>query len=1143
MSVDQRQALSAIKRFDQLIAYLRDELGWPISKDSFDDVDDLFYDFSAEELGIDPKTAAKIQEIKRLRPLSAKQPWGIFFVKFEPKKLPIVALRRILGQVARKKRASSNSSERTAWSADDLLFISNYGEGDERQISFAHFSQPTLSADLPTLRVLGWNNLDTPLHLDAVATELTNNLRWPEDDNDLELWRKSWSSAFKLGHNEVINTAKDLSIRLAELASNIRGRIKATLSIESESGPLTKLMKVFQSALVHDLNIDSFADMYAQTIAYGLLSARISDPAKKTVDDFTAQMRTSPFLKELLQTFLHAGGRKNVAGSPGIDFDELGVGDVVTLLNNANIEAVVRDFGDRNQQEDPVMHFFEGFLHAYDSKIRKDRGVFYTPQPVVSYIVRSIHEVLQSEFGLKDGLADTSTWGDMLKKFPESISLLMQGQDTEKNKIDLSSYFVQILDPATGTGTFIVEVIDLIHSTLMSNWQKEGLTPNQKNKAWNDYVPAHLLPRLHAFELMMAPYAIAHMKVGLKLAETGYKFKDNERLKIYLTNALEPWLNQMPLINFHALSEEAKSVNEIKQHTLFTVIVGNPPYSGHSSNNDVKEIVDKVHDYKKDYPELQKAGQGKWLQNDYVKFIRFSEILLTKSGVGILGFITDHSYLDNPTFKGMRRHLLDSFNSISITDIHGNSKKGEKTPSGATDENVFDITQGVAVSIFRKNFLKTLSRRHIDIWGSRKEKYSQLLFTAKSDQVDFSALPPFNLFRPQDITLDSEYQAGWALSDIFNKLGDPAPGIVTTHDEFAISWSKDDAIRKIRQFIATKSEKDAREIWKLCSQSQWNYALAKKELENSNFAEEIVPINYRPFDTRYTLFNSSVAVHRRDRLMRHILNKNNLVLITTRQQSEHSETWGRAFVSNLIFESSFISNKTKEINYGFPLWCDQSDGKNDLLSFDSGPSLNINENFISQLNVALNYSLYKKDSILDPAMGKKIFMYIYAILNSTVFRKKYANFLRLDFPRIPIIKNIDLFNQLSSMGEELVNISISQGELDMSAGTTFTGQQPVKIEKVSWSKNTIWLDKELTIGFKEIPEIVWKFEVGCYQVCEKWLKDRKGKTLTASELEAYQSILRKVAALIKLTKNIDNAIEDKGVWSQLFLCAPLKTGS
>ena len=303
-----RDALRDIRSFPSLIKFLRDELDWPISSDDFEE---LTFDYTPEELGIDTANAAKIQEIKRLRPLSVTQPWGIFFVKFEPKQLPVVALRRILSRVVMKKRASANSADRAAWQMDDLLFISNYGDGEERRISLAHFCQDKQKNDLPTLMVLGWDNLDTPLHLDNVAEKLSEGLSWPDDEEDTKRWRESWQSAFTLRHREVITTSQALAVRLAELARAIRDRIKTVLSIETDNGPITKLMTGFKEALVHDLDADGFADMYAQTIAYGLLSARIEHPEGRTADDFAAQMPiTNPFLKELMETFLDVGGRK-----------------------------------------------------------------------------------------------------------------------------------------------------------------------------------------------------------------------------------------------------------------------------------------------------------------------------------------------------------------------------------------------------------------------------------------------------------------------------------------------------------------------------------------------------------------------------------------------------------------------------------------------------------------------------------------------------------------------------------------------------------------------------------------------------------------------------------------------------------------
>ena len=630
---DQRDAIRNIRTFPQLIKFLRDELEWPIESDDFEE---LTFDYTPEELGIDTASAAKIQEIKRLRPLSASQPWGIFFVKFEPKRLPVVALRRILSRVVLKKRASANSADRAAWQADDLLFISNYGEGTERQISFAHFSQDGEKADLPTLKVLGWDNRDTPLHLDDVAGTLHEKLAWPEDDKNAKRWREQWRSAFTLRHGEVITTSKDLAVRLADLARAIRDRIQTVLAIETENGPITKLMKAFQQALIHDLTADDFADMYAQTIAYGLLSARVAHPAHDTADAVATHIPvTNPFLKELMETFLHLGGRKRKdRGGDGIDFDELGVSEVVELLDAANMEAVVRDFGDRNRDEDPVIHFYELFLKEYDAKKRMQRGVFYTPQPVVSYIVRSVHELLQIEFGLEDGLASTVTWGEMFAKHTD-----LKIPDGAKS----DDPFVVILDPATGTATFLVEVIDVIYRTLTAKWKQQRLTDAQQRDAWNDYVPKHLLPRLHGFELMMAPYAIAHMKIGLKLYETGYRFGSDERARIYLTNALEPPSGddkQMSSRNGCRRSRmKPSAVNAIKRDQRFTVVIGNPPYSFTSQNLEMSLRI-WVEPYRSinGVPIKEKGAlqAEKAIQDDYIKFMRFAEWQITSTASGIV---------------------------------------------------------------------------------------------------------------------------------------------------------------------------------------------------------------------------------------------------------------------------------------------------------------------------------------------------------------------------------------------------------------------------------------------------------------------------------------------------------------------------
>ena len=458
MPAPQGERLRSIKTFPKLVEYLRDDLDWPIESDNFDD---LTFEYEAEELGLDAATAVKVRKAHQLRPLRTNQPWGIFFLDFEPKKLPVVVLRRILGALVKKKRRSANKADRKVWELNDLLFISAYGESAHRDLTLAHFAESPEHGDLPILRVLGWDDEDTALHLEHAHQTLREKLRWPDDGTPLETWRKTWATAFTTRHGEVIATSKALAIRLAELASQIRKRANSVLKFENENGPFRKLYHGFRDALIHDLSDDDFADAYAQTVAYGLLSARMSRPAGLVTDDIVQMAPgTNPFLEELMKSFLTVGGRNDT-----LDFDELGVTEVTEMLRQANMEAVRNDFDDKNPREDPVIHFYESFLKEYDAQKRMERGVFYTPRPVVSFIVHSVHELLQREFGLADGLADIATWGEMLQrrtglKLPDGV------KPTDP--------FVTILDPATGTGTFPVEVIEVIHETMTAKWHRQG---------------------------------------------------------------------------------------------------------------------------------------------------------------------------------------------------------------------------------------------------------------------------------------------------------------------------------------------------------------------------------------------------------------------------------------------------------------------------------------------------------------------------------------------------------------------------------------------------------------------------------------------------------------------------------------------
>ena len=1144
MTTDHRERLAGIRRFDQLVAYLRDELGWPIDSDDFEE---LTFEYTPDELGIDAKNAAKIQEIKRLRPLAPGQPWGIFFVKFEPKRLPVVALRRILGQVALKKRASANTSERQAWAADDLLFVSNYGEGGERQIAFAHFSRPRDARDLPTLKVLGWDDRDTPLHLDAVARDLTTYLVWPDNEDAIDAWRERWRAAFKLRHGEVITTSKQLSVRLAALARAIRDRIRMALEIESESGPLTRLMKAFQAALVHDLDEASFADMYAQTIAYGLLSARIADPTQRTADDLAAQMRTNPFLKELMETFLRAGGRRGAAGSLSIDFDELGVSEVVGLLDQANMEAVVRDFGDRNPREDPIIHFYEDFLAAYDRKQKVSRGVFYTPRPVVSYIVRSVDELLRSEFGLTRGLADTTTWGEMAERHAD----LKIPPGTSR-----AQAFVQILDPATGTGTFLVEVIDCIRQTMVAQWQAQGHRGKRIDALWNDYVPKHLLPRLHGYELLMAPYAIAHLKIGLKLYETGYRFESGERARVYLTNALEPAGGEQFALSFlPALAREAKVVNEIKQNQRFTVVIGNPPYSGVSSN--MGPWIDGLLKGRSPdgtatasyyHVDGQPLGERKvWLQDDYVKFIRLSQWLLDSAGIGVHGYISNHGYLDNPTFRGMRWSLMQSFDRVHVLDLHGNLKKKEAPPEGGRDVNVFDIQQGVAIGLFTKVVRAHKQICHADLWGKREQKYEWLV-DHRSDGTEWTEsdpAPPFCLFKPRS-DLRSEYAAGWKITDVFPTHG---VGAVTARDSMTVDFDANALWERVKTFSALAPEK-ARATYGLGRDARdWRVATAQADVRASGPSKKkICTILYRPFDVRFTYYTGNSRGFYASpcrKVMLNMVEGENLGLALSRRVEIGEFT--HVFCTSGVIGHHSVS--LKEVNYLFPLWLGASDDAPNGLLEERGPKRpNLNPRFLH----ALANTLSSKTNERQAAQGlslepEDVLAYIYAVFHSPGYREHYEAHLKLDFPRVPLPGGAEIFRRLATAGHDLLALHLLESPKLGKPIATYTGPKSPEVGRVGWSEGIVWLDagktnareghratKSGTIGFHGVPVEVWDFHIGGYQVCHKWLKDRKGRTLSDEDIAHYQKIVVALGETIRIMAEIDDVIEAHGGWPDAF---------
>ena len=945
-------------------------------------------------------------------------------------------------------------------------------------------------------------------------------------------------AAFYLQAPEPVASAAELAVRMARITHMIRDIVAQGFEQDRASQNLRGLFKELKKTLDPGLRPDAFADMFAQTLAYGLFAARVDyrGPGPFRWQDAAHHIpRTNRFIRPLFN--LVTGPDLN--DEPFVSF----VDDLAQLLGVAEMEAVLADFGKRGVDEDPILHFYETFLAAYDPTERERRGVYYTPEPVISYIVRSVDFLLRERFDCTDGLADYRK-----TRYADS-----HGDVKESHR-------VLVLDPACGTGSFLYAVIRHIREHYQTSGQA-GL--------WTGYVKEHLLPRLFGFELLMAAYAMAHLKLGMQLAALdlpeasratwAYPFEADERLGVYLTNTLEPVkAKPAPLFGLgDALANEASAAAGVKHDLPIMVVLGNPPYSGHSANKG-EWITGLIDSYKQGFPELRKPAQTKWLSDDYVKFIRFAQWRIETSGAGVLGFVTNHSYLDNPTFRGMRRSLLGTFDEIYLLDLHGNSKKKERAPDGGKDDNVFDIQQGVAIGVFVKHKHGDGSPArvfHADLWGERQSgsgggKYGWLAANslASTQWTELSPKQPSYLFIPRDEALLAEYEAGWSVVDIFSPNGDPAPGIVTTHDQFAISWTAQEAASKVERLLATSSEEEARTLWRLCKQKQWLYARAKEELQDSSWRDRIEPILYRPFDIRYTVFDRNVAVHRRERVMRHMLGGTNIGLCIGRAgQVIGSDIWDILFISRNVSEYNLFRRGGHCL---FPLYIYPS--KQDIdqglyASDDRKP--NLDPQFTSEIAARLNVLAIgdSPSDIRSTVIPEDVLYYIYAVLHSPTYRDRYADFLRADFPRVPLPDGLDRFRQLADLGEKLsaAHLLDSPAPAGVQVGFPVSGDNIVEPghpkyfapgetplgERTSVTEGRVYLSRSRRARggrparqgqyFEGIEPEVWDFQIGGYQPMAKWLKDRKGWTLGFDDLTHYGRMAAALRETIRLMGEID----------------------
>ncbi|MGD0217486.1 MAG: type ISP restriction/modification enzyme [Desulfobaccales bacterium] len=889
-----------------------------------------------------------------------------------------------------------------------------------------------------------------------------------------------------------IGTAKELALRMANLAGLMHNAALKTLEMEPDTGTLKGWLAAFEKTLVPNLSPEQFSDMYAQTLTYGLFAAKVSMGTGQDLRRDTAAgllPETNPFLKRL---FYHLAGPEV---PPTVSWV---VDDMVSLLNAADLEAVMADFGRGSLEKDPVVHFYETFLAAYDPEKRKVRGVYYTPEPVVSYIVRAIDHLLKDRFGRPWGLADRNTL---------------------------------ILDPACGTGTFLHSVISLIYDTLCAQGQAGG---------WPSYVSQSLLPRIFGFELLMAPYAVAHLKLGLLLQEKGFDFPPGQRLGVYLTNTLDEGFKKaevLPLAGF--ITEESNSAARIKKEDPIEVVLGNPPYSGHSANASLRREVGLTGTVKtvrtfigqliEDYRQVDGKPLGeknpKWLQDDYVKFLRWGQWRITQTGRGILAMITNHGYLDNPTFRGMRQQLMQTFSEIYLLNLHGNAKKKEVCPDGSKDENVFDIQQGVAIGLFMKSPDSPGPARvhYADLWGNRDSK-NQVLAQMEAVTTPWRELQPhspFYLFVPQDTDLRAEYDRGWKITDIMPVNG---VGLTTARDHVVTDFEVGPIIERVNLFRDSKdSDKEVCDKLGIPMKKGWNIPNARRIIQaEKQIGQYIKPILYRAFDERIIFYHDSLIWRTVKQIMNHMLAGNNIGLCTSR--NVEIGRWEHIFCTRSMVLNHTVS--LKEGNYLFPLFIFQK-------VFDQVNSTpNINPAFIKDLSgkVSLAFIPDGRGNLETTFGPEDVFSYAYAVFHSPTYRQRYSEFLKGDFPRLPLTGNKALFKALVGLGAELASFHLMESPRleTFITGFPVPGSQVVEGVRYKDSARRVYINSEQY--FEGVPPDVWAFTIGGYQVCHKWLKDRKGRTLSFEDLHHYQKIVVALAETIRLMGEIDAAIDANGGW-------------
>ncbi|TXE88116.1 N-6 DNA methylase [Campylobacter volucris] len=878
--------------------------------------------------------------------------------------------------------------------------------------------------------------------------------------------------------NSALEFANHLSLRTRIL--------KDELLLSNENEALISLFNTFKQTLYKELSYEEFCDSFAQTLTYSLFLAKLNNNTTKEIDLNNAKKfipKSFPLIRAM-------------SGFLDDSFENLEsikwlLEEIINIINHIDITSIIKELNKASEKDlfnrnilsthkDPYLHFYETFLASYDPKLREVRGVYYTPAPVVNFIINAIDEVLKQDFNHKKGLSEA----------------------LDKN--------ITLLDFATGTGTFLLEAF------------KKALEPIS-NKSLK-YNPKALLNKFCGFEFLIAPYTIAHLKISQSFKEEfNSALNDDESLKIALTNTLysksisKEQYNQNTLFTLADLTKEFKKAQKIKEEQIL-IITGNPPYSGASSNKGLYEDEIKIsyglepskanlNDEQKRYINLyfqEKTKQNtstfkaiyekhkleneknpKWLLDDYVKFIRFAQSKIDSQESGIFAFISNNGFLDNPTFRGMRYSLMQSFDKIYILNLHGDTRKKEKAPDGSKDENVFDIMQGVSINIFIKQNAKTKNTKiyYYDLYGKRKNKY-EFLYENDLNSIEWTLVKnnePFYLFLPQNNDLLEEYNKGISVKDIFMLS---SVGIVSAKDSILIS---------------TNTEKLKQQIYSYYNEFDKKY---------------IKEIAYRPFDTQKIYFDIEKIERPRIETMEHFLENENIGLICDR--GTKLDNISNIFISDTIIDLHLVGSGS----YIFPLYLYPTTRSKKFLKKES-PNFK-EENFTSKIeNFKESFRIFIDDFYKEKFSPKDILGYIYAVLFHKNYREKYLDFLKIDFPKIPFVKDKKTFKKLSKLGLKLIDLHLLKDEeLDSSVGEALiknTKNKNLKIEKIKYDKTTKELFINENLYFNEVSPEIYEFKIGGYAVLDKYLKSHKEEEIDHAH---FTLIIQTLDATLKIQNEI-----------------------